>query len=141
MFEQLGATFTVRMHSTCRCFLVFPRVFWPLISHISLLFPFFYTLFLFSFHSRVCLSFKLPFSILRSLVSSSCSCFFSYSSMVDYSSIRVDCPSIAFLFAPLGYLLKSVEEVCLEWVSLFVREDCPYKLVLSSLFPLVSHSA
>ena len=61
--------------------------------------------------------------------------------MVDHSSIRIDCPSIAFFFAPLSCLLKSVEEGFLEWVSLFVREDCPYKLVLSSLFPLVSHSA
>ena len=34
-----------------------------------------------------------------------------------------------------------MEEGCLDWVSLFVREDCPYEPVLSSLFPLVSHSA
>ena len=93
---------------------------------------------LFSFHSRVCLSFKLPFSVLRSLVGSSCSCFFSCYSMVDYSSVRLDFPSVAFLFARLGCLFKFVEESCLNWVSLFVKEDCP---LLSSLFPLVSHSA
>ena len=122
-------------------FLGFPRVLWPLISHFPLLFPFFYNLSLFSFYSRVCLSFKLPFSVLRSLVSSSCSCFFSCSSMVDYSSVRVDCPSIAFLFARLGCLLESVEGECLKWVSLFVGEDCPYKFVLFLLFPLVSHFA
>nr|POF27439.1 hypothetical protein CFP56_08777 [Quercus suber] len=60
--------------------------------------------------------------------------------MVDYSIVRVDCPSIAFLFAHLGCFLKSAEGEYLEWVSLFMGEDCPYKFVLSSLFPLVSHS-
>lgn len=75
-----------------------------------------------------------------SLVSSSCSCFFSCFSTVYYSAVRFDCPSIIFLFAHLGYLLESVEGECLEWVSLFVGEDCPYNFVLSSLFPLVSHS-
>ena len=29
----------------------------------------------------------------------------------------------------------------LERVSFFIEEDCPYTSVLSSLFPLVSHSA
>ena len=61
--------------------------------------------------------------------------------MVDYSSVRSNYPSIALLFARLGYLLESVKEGCLDWVSLFVREDYPYEPVLSSLFPLVSHSA
>ena len=106
------------MHSTCRRFSVFPHVFWPLILHFPLLFPFLCTLSLFSFHSRVCLSFKLPFSVLHSLVTSLCSFFFSCSSMVDYSSVKVDCPSIAFLFARLGCLLESVKGECLEWVSL-----------------------
>ena len=61
--------------------------------------------------------------------------------MVDYSSIRSNCPLIAFLFARLGFLLESVEKGCLDWVSLFVREDYPYKPILSSLSPLVSGSA
>ena len=61
--------------------------------------------------------------------------------MVDYSYVRVDCPSIAFLFACLGCLLELIEGECLKWVNLFVGEDWPYKFVLSSLFPLVSHSA
>ena len=61
--------------------------------------------------------------------------------MVDFSSIRVDCPSVAFLFAYLDCLLEVVEGECLKWVSLFVGEDCPHNFVLSSLFPLVSHSA
>ena len=122
-------------------FLGFPGMLWPLISHFSLLFPFFYNLSLFNFYSRVYLSFKLHFSILRSLVSSSCSCFFLCISMVDYSFVRVDCPSIAFLFAHLGCLLELIEGECLKWVSFFVGEDCPYKFVLFLLFPLVSHSA
>ena len=107
---------------------------------LSLLSPFFCIFSLFSFHPRVCLSFKLPFSILRSLVSLSCSYLFSYSSMVDYSTVRVGFPLIAFLFACLGCLLESIEEECLKWVSLFMGEDCPHKFVISSLFPLVSHS-
>ena len=61
--------------------------------------------------------------------------------MVDYSSVKSNYPSIALLFARLGYLLESVQEGCLDWVSLFVREDYPYEPVLSSLFLLVSHSA
>ena len=107
----------------------------------SLLFPFLYNISLFSFHFMVYFSCKLPFSVLRSLVSSSCSYFFFCSSMVDYSSVRVDWPSIAFLFAPLGCLLEAIEGECLKWVRLFVREDCPHNFVLSSLFPLVSYFA
>jgi len=61
--------------------------------------------------------------------------------MVDYSFVRVNCPSVAFLFACLVCLLEAVEGECLKWVSLFVGEDCPHYFVLSSLFPLVSHSA
>ena len=61
--------------------------------------------------------------------------------MVDYSSVRVDCPSVAFLFARLGCLLEIVKWECLKWVSLFMGEDCPHKFIFSSLFPLVSHSA
>ena len=34
-----------------------------------------------------------------------------------------------------------MEEGCLDWVSLFMREDCPYEPILSLLFLLVSHSA
>ena len=47
----------------------------------------------------------------------------------------------SFLFARLGCLLEVVEGECLKWVSFFVGEDCPYRFVLSSLFPLVSCSA
>ena len=61
--------------------------------------------------------------------------------MVDYSTVRADCPFIAFLFAHLGSLLKFVEGECLEGISSFVGKNCPYTSVLSSSFPLVSHSA
>ena len=95
---------------------------------------------LLSWNFRVYLSFKLSFSVLRFLVSSSCSSLFSYSSMVGYSSVRVDCPSVAFLFARLGCLFEVIEGECLKWVSFFMGEDCSYRFVISSLFPLVSHS-
>ena len=61
--------------------------------------------------------------------------------MVDYSFVRVDCPSVAFLFACLGCLLEVVERECLKWVGFFVGEDCSYRFFLFSLFPLVSCSA
>ena len=86
------------------------------------------------------LFFKLSFSVLCSLASSLCSSLFFYSSIVDYSFVRVDCPSISVLFARLGCLLEIVEGECLKGISLFVGEDCPYRFVLSSLFPLASCS-
>ena len=55
--------------------------------------------------------------------------------MVDYSVIRANFPSIAFFFAHLGSLLKSVEGEHLEKVSSFIGKDCLYTFVLSSLFP------
>jgi len=58
--------------------------------------------------------------------------------MVDYSAVRVNCPSIAFFFAHLGSLLDSIEGECLERISFFVGEDCSYTFVLSLLSPLVS---
>ena len=122
-------------------FSVFLHTFWSSILYFSLLFPFFRTPSLFSWHSMVCLSFKFSFTILHFLVSSSFSFLFSCSSMVDYSSIRVDCPLIAFLFACLGCLLEAFKGKCLKWVSLFMGEDCLHKFDLSSLFPLVFHSA
>ena len=140
MFDQLSAMYTVRMRSTCKFLLVFLRMFWPFISHFSFLFLFLLTPSLFSWHSRVCFSFKFSFSVLCFLVSSSCSFLFSYSSMVDYSFVKVDCPSVAFLFTHLGCLLEVIEGECLKWVSFFMGEDYPHRFVLSSLFPLVSHS-
>ena len=78
---------------------------------------------------------------MRFLVSSSCSSLFFYFSMVDYSFVRVDCPSVDFLFAHLGCLPEVVEGECLKWVGFFVWEDCPYRFVVSSIFPLVYCSA
>ena len=60
--------------------------------------------------------------------------------MVDYSTVRVNYPSIAFFFGHLGSLLESIEGEYLERISFFVGEDYLYTNVLSSLFPLVSHS-
>ena len=129
------------MYSTCEHVSAFPLEFWPLVLHFSLLFRFF-CIFPYSvFCSRVCLSSEFPFSVLRFLVSPLRFFFFSDSSMVDYSAIKADCPLIAFFFTHLGSLLESVEGECLERVNTFVRKDCPYPFVLSSLFPLVSHSA
>ena len=119
----------------------FPHMFWPLGLHFPLLFPFVCIFSLFSFRSRVCFFSEFPFSVLCFLVSPPCSCFFFGSSMVDYSVVRVDCPSVAFFFAHLGCLLESVEGECLERVSFFIRENCPYTSVLSLLFPLVSRFA
>ena len=76
MFEQLNATCMAKMHLSCGHVSVFLCMFWPLVLHFSLLFPFFYIFSLFSFHSRVCFLFELPFSILHFLVSSSCYFFF-----------------------------------------------------------------
>ena len=60
--------------------------------------------------------------------------------MVDYSTVKVNYPSIAFFLAHLGSLLESIEGEYLERISFFVGEDYLYTFVLSSLFPLVSHS-
>ena len=98
MSEWLGTTCTARMYSTCEHVLAFPLGFWPLVLHFSLLFRFF-CIFPYSvFCSRVCLSSEFPFSVLRFLVSPLRFFFFSDSSMVDYSAVIVDCPSIAFFF-------------------------------------------
>ena len=141
MFDLLSATCTVKMCLTCRLSSVFPRTFWPFISPFSLLFPFLHFLSLFNWRSRVFLFFKLSFSVLRSLVSSSCYSLFFCSSMVDYSFVWVDCPSISFLFAHLGCLLEIVEGECLKGVSLFMGEDYLYRFVFSSLFRFASCSA
>ena len=130
MFNLLSATCTVKMCLTCRLFLVFLCTFWPFISHFPLLFPFLHNLFLFSWHFRDFLFFELSFSVLHFLVSSSCSSFFFCSSMVDYSFVKVDCPSVSFPFAHLGCLLEIVEGKHLKRVSVFVGEDCQYRFVL-----------
>ena len=105
----------------------------------SLLFPFLCIFSLFNFCSRVCFFSEFPFSVLRFLVSPPCSFFFG-SSMVDYSAVRVDCPSVAFFFAHLCCLLESIEGECLKRVSFLIGENYPYTFILSSLFPLVFRS-
>ena len=47
----------------------------------------------------------------------------------------------SFLFCSFWLLLEFVDGECLKRVSLFVREDYQYTSILSSIFPLVSHSA
>ena len=109
MYEQLNAMCTARIRSSCEHVSIFLCMFWPLVLHFSLLFPLFCIFSLFNFRSRVCFFLKLPFSVLRFLVSSSCYFFFSDSRMVDYSAVRVIGPSIAFFFAHLGSLLESIK--------------------------------
>ena len=87
-------------------------------SHLSHIFPSYF------------LFFELSFSILHFLVSSSCSSLFFCSSMVDYSFVKVDCPSVSFPFARLGCLLEIVEGKHLKGVTVFVGEDCQYRFVL-----------
>ena len=125
----------------CKHVLVFSHEFWPLVLLFSLLFHSFCIFPYLVLYTRVCFSSELPFSIPRFLVSPSCFFFFSDSSMVDYSAVRADCPSIAFFFAHLGSLLESVEGEFLERIGSFVRKDYSYTSILSSLFPLVSHIA
>ena len=132
MFEQLNATCTARMRSSSGHVSVFPHMFWLLVLLFSPLFLSSVFFFLFNFRFRVYFFFKLPFSVLRFLVSSSCYFFFSNSSMADYFAVRVNCPSIAFFFIHLGSLLEFVEAECLERISFFVGEDCPYTSLISS---------
>ena len=141
MYEWLGAMCTARTCSMCEHVSVFLCEFWPLVLHFSLLFHFFYIFPYSVFCSRVCLSSLLPFFVLRFLVSPSRFFFFSDSFVVDYSAIRADCPSIAFFFTHLGSFLESVEGEHLKRVNSFVGKVYLYTFVLSSLFPLVFHSA
>ena len=134
-----------RVRPGCTCPADMSRFSHACFGHLFCIFPSSFLFFVFfslsNFCFKVCFFSELPFSVLRSLVSPSCFCFFFGSSMVDYFVVRVAYPSIAFFFAYLGCLLKSVEGECLKRVSFFVGVDCPYTFVLFSLFPLFSHSA
>ena len=71
MSKWLGATCMAGMCSMCEYVLVFLHEFWPLVLHFSLLFPSF-CIFPYSvFRFRVYISSKLPFSVLRFLISPS----------------------------------------------------------------------
>ena len=59
--------------------------------------------------------------------------------MVDYSVVRLDCPSISFFFAHLSSLLEVGGRQHLE-VGLFVGKDCSFRFAFHFLFPLVHHS-
>ena len=58
--------------------------------------------------------------------------------MVDYTMVRLDCPSISFFFARLSSLLGVVDRQCLK-AGLFVGRNCSFRFVLRFLFPLVHH--
>ena len=87
-------------------------------GHLSHIFPSYF------------LFFEISFSVLHFLVSSSCSSLCFCSSMVDYSFVKADCPSVSFPFTHLGCLLEIVEGKHLKGVSVFVGEDCQYRFVL-----------
>ena len=59
--------------------------------------------------------------------------------MADYSSVRLDCPSVSFFFSHLCFLLKVIGRKHPR-VGFFIERNCPYRLVLLFLFPLVYHS-
>ena len=59
--------------------------------------------------------------------------------MVDYSQVRLGCPSVSFIFAHLCGLLESMVRKR-PGVGLFVGRDCSYHPILLVLFPLLHHS-
>ncbi|KAK9988717.1 hypothetical protein SO802_028956 [Lithocarpus litseifolius] len=56
--------------------------------------------------------------------------------MVDYSLVRLDCPSVSFFFARLCGLLESVGRSRPQ-VRRFIGRDYPFRLALVFLFSLV----
>ena len=59
--------------------------------------------------------------------------------MVDYSLVRLDCPSMSFFFVRLCGLLQFACRKC-PLVGFFVGTNCPFKFLLLFLFLLVYHS-
>jgi len=59
--------------------------------------------------------------------------------MVDYSSVRSNCPPISFFFTHLCGLLVAVGRRHPK-VRLFVGREYPFRFILLFLFPLVHHS-
>ena len=56
--------------------------------------------------------------------------------MVDYSLVRLDCPSISFFFARLCGFLGVIGRKRPR-VGLFIERSCPYRSIMLFLFPLV----
>ena len=115
-------------------FLSFPRM----IFHLFHIFLSFFLLlhFLLVGISFLWSSLLLPYHFLHFLVSSFFGlslflCFHLF--MVDFSLVRLDCPSF---FARLCGLLESIGRKRPK-VGLFVGRDCPYRFILLFLFPLV----
>ena len=139
----LRATFTVRISSSCQQISAFharSSIYFAFFLHF-LFFPFFALFFPSSCRFNcpgAFFSIKPPSFPSYFLVSLSrfflCFRFL----MVDYSMVRLDCPSISFFFARLSSLLGVVGRQCLE-VGLFVGRNCSFRFVLRFLFPLVHH--
>ena len=56
--------------------------------------------------------------------------------MVDYSLVRLDCPSISFFFARLcGFLVSKSRGH--PQVGFFMGRDCPFRNILVFLFPMI----
>ena len=60
--------------------------------------------------------------------------------MVDYSPVRLDCPSVSFFFAHLCGLFKVVSRKRPR-VGHFIEKHYPYRSILPFLFSLVYHLA
>ena len=62
--------------------------------------------------------------------------FFLFVFMVDYSLVRLDCPSISFFFACLcGFLVSKGRGG--PQVNLFIGQDCPFRNILVFLFLVI----
>ena len=145
-----GKTRPIRVRSgqvpASRVAIAIPTVYIGFPTHDLLFIPFFPSFsFLFTFTSffssscyficfGVVLLPKLSLFPFHCLVIFSCSslcfCFF----MVDYSLVRLDCPSVSFFFTRLCSLLEAVGRRRPR-VGLFIEKTCPYRFVLFFLFP------
>ena len=103
----------------------------------------FYSIFLLSSLCFICLeSYFLPelsSFLFCFLVSFLCSLLCTSTFLVDYSSVRSDCPSVSFFFARLCGLLEAVGRRRPK-VGLFIGRDYPFRFFLFFLFPLVHRS-
>ena len=62
--------------------------------------------------------------------------FFLFVFTVDYSLVRLDCPSISFFFACLcGFLVSKGRGG--PQVNLFMGQDCPFRNILVFLFLVI----
>ena len=143
MFHLPRDTCMVKMFLLCQFFSMFPHM----IFHLFCVFPSFsfrfHSIFLFSSWRYVCLeSFFLPelsSFLFRFLVSFLCSLLYIFAFMVDYSLVRLDCPSVSFFFACLCGFLEAIGRKHPK-VRLFIGRNCLFRFVFLFLFPLVHRS-